>query len=247
MLQKFVFPGPGQWLILPWDAHISHSGSDLCPVCSTSQSSSLLLAWGSSGGWPKFWGPCIHVRDAEDTPGSWIQIRSAQAVRTIWGLNQRMEDLSFCLSFSLCKMFLSNTKKWNLKIMSCVTPLHKLKVLQGIWHRGRIAMSWLRNSASWVLSSLLIQVLRGFLWLLPTVRKTPLEFWAAGFSLSQPSVVDIWGACQWREASSVSVSDFQIKWERKCCKHQDTYQPGLRNQFFVTIWQFLKYSSITII
>ncbi|XP_069931098.1 acyl-protein thioesterase 1 isoform X3 [Oryctolagus cuniculus] len=57
------------------------------------------IAWGSSRRWSKCLGPCTHVGDLEEAPGSWFQIGSALEVVALLGVNQRMEDLSLCLSF----------------------------------------------------------------------------------------------------------------------------------------------------
>ena len=69
--------------------------------------SSLLVAWESSRGRPKAFGPCTHMGDLEEDPGSWlwIQIRSALAIAATWGVNQQMQDLS--VSPSLCRSVFS--------------------------------------------------------------------------------------------------------------------------------------------
>nr|XP_051688494.1 acyl-protein thioesterase 1 isoform X5 [Oryctolagus cuniculus] len=59
------------------------------------------IAWGSSRRWSKCLSPCTHVGDLEEAPGSWFQIGSALEVVALLGVNQRMEDLSLCLSFFL--------------------------------------------------------------------------------------------------------------------------------------------------
>ena len=59
------------------------------------------VAWESSGRWPKSLGPCTRVGDLEEAPGSWLWIGAAPAIAAIWEVNQRTEDLSFCLSLSL--------------------------------------------------------------------------------------------------------------------------------------------------
>ena len=55
------------------------------------------MAWESSRGQPNALGPCTHVGDPEETPGSWLQINSALAVVATWGVNHWTEDL-LCLS-----------------------------------------------------------------------------------------------------------------------------------------------------
>ena len=63
------------------------------------------MAWESSRGWSKSLGPCTHVGDQEEAPGSWLQIGSAPAIAAVWGVNQQMEDLSVSTSLHL---YLSN-------------------------------------------------------------------------------------------------------------------------------------------
>ena len=64
-------------------------------------SSSLPVAWESSGGRPKALGPCTRVGDLDKASGSWLQISSALAFAATWGVNQGTKDLSLRLSFSL--------------------------------------------------------------------------------------------------------------------------------------------------
>ena len=60
------------------------------------------MTWESSGGWPKSLEPCTHMGDLEEAPGSWFQVGAAPAIAAIWGVKQRMEDLSLSVSTSLC-------------------------------------------------------------------------------------------------------------------------------------------------
>ena len=63
------------------------------------------VAWEGSGGWPKSLGPCTHVGDWEEAPGSWLWSGVAPAIAAIWAVNQGMEDsasLCLCLSVTLC-------------------------------------------------------------------------------------------------------------------------------------------------
>ena len=73
------------------------------------------MAWESSGRWAKCLGPCTHVGDLEEAPGSWLQIDLAPAVAAIWGVNQQMKDPppSLFLSASLCN-FVFQLNKINL-------------------------------------------------------------------------------------------------------------------------------------
>ena len=60
-------------------------------------------------------GPGTHMGSLEETPVSWLQIGPAQAIVAIWGVNQWMEDLFFCLcvsrSLSLTLPFKVNLNK----------------------------------------------------------------------------------------------------------------------------------------
>ncbi|XP_051688083.1 protein archease isoform X2 [Oryctolagus cuniculus] len=56
------------------------------------------MVWESSRRWPKSLGPCTHVGDLEEAPGSWLRIDTALAVAVNWGVNQWMEYLSLSAS-----------------------------------------------------------------------------------------------------------------------------------------------------
>lgn len=85
------------------------------------RSSSLLTAWESCGGWPKFLGPCAHIWFLEEALGSWLHTGSVPTIVAIWGVNQRKEDscvcpsLSHCLSLSLSlSLFCCNSGKYRI-------------------------------------------------------------------------------------------------------------------------------------
>ena len=50
---------------------------------------------------PKALGPCTHVGDLEETPGSWFRIGSDPAATAAWAVKQRVEDLPLRLPSSL--------------------------------------------------------------------------------------------------------------------------------------------------
>lgn len=51
-------------------------------------------------------GSCAHMKDLEESLGSWLQNSPALAIVILWGLNQVMESLSLSLLF----VTLSNKK-----------------------------------------------------------------------------------------------------------------------------------------
>ena len=51
------------------------------------------VPWESSRGWPKTSGPCMHVGDPEEAPGSWLWIGTAPAIGVTWGVNLRTENI----------------------------------------------------------------------------------------------------------------------------------------------------------
>nr|XP_051706129.1 uncharacterized protein LOC127492053 isoform X2 [Oryctolagus cuniculus] len=63
------------------------------------------MAWEGRRRWPKSLGPCTHVGDPEEAPGSWLRIGTALAIVAIWGVNHQMEDLSFSLCLSVILPF----------------------------------------------------------------------------------------------------------------------------------------------
>lgn len=64
---------------------------------STNPACSLLMAREGGRGWPKFPGSCTHTGDQKLlVPGFPDPVL---AVRAIWGVNQRMADLSLSNSF----------------------------------------------------------------------------------------------------------------------------------------------------
>nr|XP_051708725.1 cyclin-dependent kinase 14 isoform X2 [Oryctolagus cuniculus] len=71
------------------------------------------VAWESSGRWPKCLGPCTRMGDPEEAPGSWLWISTAPAIAAIWGVIQRMEDLSLSLSLSLFLPIYNSTSQIN--------------------------------------------------------------------------------------------------------------------------------------
>ena len=76
-------------------------GAGSSPGTSTSHPAPCLCPGESSGGWAKTLGPCTHVGELEEVPGSWLWIGTAPAVALTWGVNHQMEYLPLCLSFSL--------------------------------------------------------------------------------------------------------------------------------------------------
>ena len=63
-------------------------------------STSLLVVWESSQGQPKALGPCTHMGDLEEVPGSWFQIGVALAVGSE-SLDRRSSSLPLLLSVYL--------------------------------------------------------------------------------------------------------------------------------------------------
>lgn len=74
----------------------------------------LLAAWVSSGTWPKALRHYTCVGDTAEAPGSRLLLSSAPVVVATWRVNQRTEDLSPVLPFSLYFYF-SNNKKYKNK------------------------------------------------------------------------------------------------------------------------------------
>lgn len=84
--------GRAGWLI-PWDAHAPTSHSCLSPSCSTGQTAPCLCVLGGSREWLRCLGPCnSHGRPRERSRFLALPWPSL-AVVTMWGVQQRMEDL----------------------------------------------------------------------------------------------------------------------------------------------------------
>ncbi|XP_062054884.1 uncharacterized protein LOC133765283 [Lepus europaeus] len=86
--------------------------------------SSLLMCLGRQQRMAQVLVPCIHVGDADEAPGSWLQSGPALAIESIWEVNQQMEDsLSLvrshvCVFAHLLLLFLNSAfqiNKINLK------------------------------------------------------------------------------------------------------------------------------------
>ena len=75
----------GQWCglaakALHFYAPGSHMGTGSSPGTSTSHPAPCLCPGESSGGWAKTLGPCTHVGELEEAPGSWLWTSSVLAV-----------------------------------------------------------------------------------------------------------------------------------------------------------------------
>lgn len=61
--------------------------------------------------------PCTHGRDMDKTPNFLLQLDPVLALTDIYGVNQRMEARSFCLSIFLYDSNKLKNKYTNLKFM----------------------------------------------------------------------------------------------------------------------------------
>ena len=73
------------------------------PCCGGPASHPALFLWPSKAveDGPKALGPCTHVGDLEEAPGSWIRIGSAPVVAAIWQVTQWKGAIPLSLLLSM--------------------------------------------------------------------------------------------------------------------------------------------------
>lgn len=49
---------------------------------------------------PGVWAPATHMGNLDEAPGSWLQLGPSLAILAVWGVDQRMKELSLSLYFS---------------------------------------------------------------------------------------------------------------------------------------------------
>lgn len=128
-------PGEAQWLqrLIHLPVQVFCKETSSYPGCLAFDPACCLWTEKAMGWWLKSLGLCPYVGDLEESPGPWLPISSAVAVATIWGRNQKAEDLH--VSPSRCKFTfpIKIAKSWKRKetthwchhlISHLLTPSH---------------------------------------------------------------------------------------------------------------------------